>query len=149
MLRANRLLNLRIFSKNHTKCLATKPVPVLEDEYTKHPEYPPIADLSFRANLLKRRKHWYDQIKSLNTVEEKLLAINMPRYYGYKCLMLTDNNFSYNCLPFIQHSTRTILETTYGLPPLYKQLSDSANVFIDCVKADIESAIVFEHTGYR
>lgn len=149
MLRANRLLNFRLFSKNHTKCLATKPVPVLEDEYTKHPEYPPIADLSFRSNLLKRRKNWYDHIKSLNTVEEKLLAINMPRYYGYKCLMLTDTNFSYNCLPFIQHSTRTILETSAGLPLFYKQLSEAADAFIDSIKADIESAIVFEHTGYR
>lgn len=149
MLRANRLLNLRLFIKNHTKCLGTKPVPVLEDEYTKHPEYPPIADLSFRSNLLKRRKHWYDQIKSLSTVEEKLLAINMPRYYGYKCLMLTDTEFSYNCLPFIQHSTRTILDTSAGLPLFYKQLTDTADTFIDSIKADIESAIVFEHTGYR
>lgn len=126
------------------------------DEYEKEPKYPSIEELSFRRNLLKRRTHWYDHIRGLDTVEEKLLAINQPRYYGYKSVMLNDNNFGYNSLPFIQHSTRTSLDTTAT-----GQLSATLDVYnndghseadvqklVDTVRADIVDAIQFELTGY-
>lgn len=127
----------------------TKPSIVLDgDEYTKDAEYPPILDTTFQAKLLHKRESWYDHLQQLNTVEEKQIALNMPRYYGYKCLMLSENKFPYNCLPFVQHSTRTSLQAA-GLPEYYEPLRIRADKHLASIREDIESAIAFESIGYK
>lgn len=148
MLRAKKFLGTTFLSKNSKRYAATKLAPFIEDEYTKEPHYPPIEDLSFDSKLRKKRNHWYDHIKTLNTVEEKLYALNIPRYYGYKCLMLNDNTFTYNCLPLIQHCTRTSLQVD-GLPKSYESNREKADTFLSSIKSDIENAILFEHSCYR
>lgn len=125
---------------------------VEHEEYEKEAKYPAIKELSFRSNLLKRRTQWYDHIRDLGTVEEKLLAINQPRYYGYKSVMLNDKSFGYNSLPFIQHSTRTSLDTDGGLSTLqvYRHHSEEeVQKLVDDLKADVLDAIQFEMCGYE
>lgn len=118
-------------------------------EYTKEPQYPPIQELSFKANQLRKRASWYEHIRELPTVEEKLLALNMPRYYGYKCLMLRDDQFRYDCLPFVQHSTRTVF-TGGALPEaVYEPLRERAEQFVATIRDDVQAAIVFETIGYQ
>lgn len=127
----------------------TRPSIVLDgDEYSKEAEYPPIEEVTFTANLQRKRESWYDHIQHLNTIEEKQIAINKPRYYGYKCLLLPDDKFHYNCLPFVQHSTRTALKTA-GLPEYYGPLRIRADKHLASIRDDIESAIAFESVGYK
>lgn len=121
----------------------------LDDEFTKEPHYPPIQELSFKANLLRKRAAWHEHIRGLPTVEEKLLALNMPRYYGYKCLMLTDDRFRYDCLPLVQHSTRTLFEEGALPAAVYDALRAPAEQFVATIRDDVQSAIVFETIGYQ
>lgn len=146
MLRVGKLFGTAALSSN--RYASTKLVPLIEEEYTKEPNYPPIEDLSFQSKLRKKRTQWHDHIKALETAEEKLYALNIPRYYGYKTLMLNDNTFTYNCLPLMQHCTRTALHVD-GLPKNYENNQEKAAKFLTTIKSDIEDAILFEHSGYR
>lgn len=130
--------------------LVTKPdVAINEnDEYTKEPQYPPIVDVGYTATKLRERLEWHEKIKCLKTVEEKLFAINMPRYYGFKSVMLNDQVFRYNSLPFFQYCTRTSISDS-GLPEYYNKLNEKVDGLLGHVKSDIEDAILFEYTGYK
>lgn len=130
--------------------LVTKPnVSVDEnDEYTKEPQYPPILETGYKATKERSRLQWHEKIKCLKTVEEKLFAINMPRYYGFKCVMLNDHMFRYNSLPFFQYSTRTSLFDS-GLPDYYNKLNEKVDGLLGHIKSDVEDAVLFEYTGYR
>lgn len=81
-----------------------------DQEFTKEPEYPPIIDLSRDARRKRRLEAHYEEYKQVGTVEEKLFKLNLPKYYGYKSLMLGQENMPYNCLGLIQHLTRTDLK---------------------------------------
>lgn len=130
--------------------LVTKPRAFIDEneEYTKEPQYPPIVDWSYKANQSRKRLSWHEKIKCLKTVEEKLFAINMPRYYGFKCVMLNDNTFRYNSLPFYQYCTRTAIFDT-GLPEYYNKLNEKVDGLLGHIKSDIEDSILFEYTGYK
>lgn len=125
-------------------------VQAINSEYTDKPNYPPIVNMEVKQKFLRRREEWYDRMKvNAKTVEEKLIAINLPRYYGYKCLMLNDQQFHYNCLPFIQHATRTALNDINQMPNVYNNISkEQMDALVQTVKSDIEDAILFEFTGY-
>lgn len=118
------------------------------DEYTKEPQYPPILDTTYKAVKQRERLQWHEKIKCLKTVEEKLFAINMPRYYGFNSVVLNDHIFRYNCLPFFQHSTRTSLFDS-GLPDYYNKLNERVDGLLGHVKSDVEDAVLFEYTGYK
>lgn len=121
----------------------------LDPEYTTKPNYPPIVNNHHKAKFIRRREEWYERMKTnAVTVEEKLIAINLPRYYGYKCLMLNDTQFRYNCLPLIQCATRTVLNDINEMPAAYDISSEQMDSFVQTVKSDIEDAILFEFTGY-
>lgn len=84
------------------------------DEYSGRSGYPNILDLSFTARKMREREIWNQQTQNVVTVEEKLIKLNMPRYYGYKVVNLGDR-LPYNCLPATQYYTRTIFtETNFG-----------------------------------
>lgn len=138
------------FALVNCRHLVTKPtVAVVEDEeYTKEPQYPPILDISHKAQKERQRQKWYDKVECANTVEEKLIAINMPRYYGFKSVMLNDNTFRYNSLPFFKYTTRTSLFDT-GLPESYNKFNEKVDGLLGQVKSDVEDAVLFEYTGYR
>ncbi|XP_053695027.1 28S ribosomal protein S30, mitochondrial [Sabethes cyaneus] len=125
-----------------TRALA-KPV----GEYTNQPEYPPIQDLSFKEKKKREIANWHDKIKQLSTVEEKLFEINMPKFYGYKTHLITDQKFPYNVLPFAQYATRThFIEDT--LPESYTKLSEDSNKILETLRGELEDIIGFEHSVY-
>lgn len=78
-------------------------------EYSEVAEYPPIKEQSYQMKKATNTFQWHEKIKKIGTIEEKLIEINMPKYYGYKCLMLDDKflSFPYNTLPFYQYVTNT------------------------------------------
>lgn len=120
----------------------------VEDEYTKEPIYPDIVDPSFRKKKERQSLSWHEEVKNLNTVEEKLLKVNMPRYYGFRNYQLNDDHFRYNCLPFLQHWTRTSFEE--GIPTgYYGKTAEEENQLVAQLKDLIEEAVVFQHQGYR
>lgn len=120
-------------------------------EYTDEPQYPEIQDLSFEAKQYRRKKEVISQrIQALPTVEEKIMALNMKKYFGYKCIMLNDQAVQYNSLPFIQFSTRTKFnETGEDLPAYYSQFNASAEQLLPDIKKQVEEAIFFELECYR
>lgn len=132
----------------------TKAVAVADSEYTAEPEYPPIRNTSFKARKAQTVADWHSEIREVATVEEKMIKINMPRYYGYKVVDLTDSSVPYNALPLTQHYTRTVLEE---LPQLQsttesKQVDDNKTKMDAIVKAareDVIEALEYAHDLYK
>ncbi|XP_017034058.2 large ribosomal subunit protein mL65 [Drosophila kikkawai] len=83
-----------------------------DEEYTAQPVYPEIRDLTHKGRKQRSAADWHEEIRQVPTVEEKLIKINMPRYYGYKVVDFNDTKIPYNALPIAQHYTRTVLEKT-------------------------------------
>lgn len=123
------------------------------NEYTENPIYPEILNNSIKSKEIRKKMVWHEDIKKLKTVEEKLIKVNMPRYYGYKCVMFGDEKFPYNCLPLTQHYTRTMLKIDNNLPAFYnsnssvvdKLVTSLKNEIIDC----IEFAAFYFHHKYK
>uniref|UniRef100_A0A1A9VU90 Uncharacterized protein n=1 Tax=Glossina austeni TaxID=7395 RepID=A0A1A9VU90_GLOAU len=109
---------------------------VSNDDYTEIPQYPPIHDLSFRSRKESEAQNWHEEIMKVPTVEEKMIKINMPRYYGYRVVDLHDRCLPYNCLPALQHYTRTVFEE------MPSKISDEIlENQVEIVRADIQDAI--------
>lgn len=123
--------------RNHFRSTSTLP----NTEYTEYPEYPPIEDLSYESRKKKDAQKWSDAVQKCNTIEEKQMKLNMPKYYGWKCINFNDVLIPYNSLPLVQHCTRTCYKES--LPKYY----DSINVdqSAEELKSLIEDAILFEH----
>lgn len=137
--------NLEKYRKLSTNSL----VKIDNDEYTKEPQYPPIEERTFHHNLYKRRQKMFENLKNLGTIEEKIFALNMPKYYGHNCVMFYDNSFQYNCLPLIQHTTRTVFHAGMPVPITQEQDAEKFDSFFKSLKNDIEDAIAFEFSGYK
>lgn len=45
-----------------------------------HAEYPPIVDLKLEPTMLRQELELHEKIRNLNTIEEKTIGINMPRF---------------------------------------------------------------------
>lgn len=43
-------------------------------------EYPPILDLAPEPTVLREEFNVHEKIRNLNTIEEKTIGINMPRF---------------------------------------------------------------------
>lgn len=121
----------------------------IEDENKNaiEPVYPPIEDLSWNAKKKRKRQVWYDKIKSLKTIEEKLLELNMPKYYGWKSVLLDEYFVPYNSLSHAQHVTRTHIMKEPGLPSYYNSVisTEQLDNMLQSVKSNIEDNIIFEH----
>lgn len=111
-------------------------------------EYPVIEDISTEAKRIKKKLEWREKIKRVPTIEEKIIELNIPRYYGYKCLMLENNDFPYNSMPFIQYVTKTEFEQ---LPEKIKDEVEAKKIdgFLELIKSDIQDAIEFEIDAYK
>lgn len=116
-------------------------------EDAAEPIYPPIEDLSWKAKWTKKRQAWYDKIKNLETVEEKLFEINMPRYYGWKLLSLNEHVIPYNTLSHAQYFTKTHIIKESGLPAYYNNVisTEQLDRMVQAIKSDIEDNIIFEY----
>nr|XP_019534368.2 28S ribosomal protein S30, mitochondrial [Aedes albopictus] len=126
--------------------LSTRALANPSEEYAEQPQYPAIEDLSFRSRKKRDAAEWHERIRQLSTVEEKLFEINMPKYYGYKAHLITDQKLPYNVLPLAQYATRTYLEE--NLPETYRKLEESAKQLLDQVRGELEDVVGFELTGY-
>lgn len=119
-------------------------------EYTDQAQYPQIKDLSFEARRYEKKEVISKRIQALPTVEEKIMALNMKKYFGYKCIMLNDQTLHYNTLPFIQFCTRTKFnETGEDLPEYYGKFSGEAVEVLPTIKDKVEDAIFFELECYK
>lgn len=119
----------------------------VESEYSEVAEYPPIIDDEYRAKRSRRYLEWHEKIKKIGTIEEKLIEINMPRYYGYKCLMLDEKTFPYNTLPFFKYVTNTELVELETFKPNENEVKNIDN-FLQLIKSDFADALEFELDGY-
>lgn len=120
-----------------------------QSEYTDKPEYPPIEDLSLKVRRQKKIQSWYDKIQNLQTIEEKQIELNMPKYYGYKCHMLNEQKTPYNGLSMIQHRTETVFEEVDNLPEFYNQDEKILSSFVDMLQGNIENSIRFQYTDLK
>lgn len=108
------------------------------------PQYPEIKDITWRGRRKDEAAAWSKKIQDLGTIEEKLIVVNMPRFYGWKCIMLREGMQFYDSLPLCQHMTKTHL--VEGLPSIYNtnEAEKAATQFANEVKAEVEDALVFE-----
>ncbi|XP_061400054.1 large ribosomal subunit protein mL65 [Musca vetustissima] len=114
------------------------------DEYWETPQYPEIKDTSFAGRKQDEARSWHEQIQKTPTVEEKLIKINMPRYYGYKVVHMNEERLPYNCLPAIQHYTRTHFE------PMEKELKEDEKLstYVNKMKDRIVETLEFSYDVY-
>jgi small subunit ribosomal protein S30 len=120
-----------------------------EQEYRDTPQYPPILDISYEARKKRMIDEWHEKIKSLKTVEEKLFEINVPRYYGWKPIMLLEESVPYNAVSFAQHVTRTHFREFKGLPHYSTDLEEQSHKLLGQIKPCIEEALIFEYKYRR
>lgn len=110
-------------------------------------EYPPIEDLSTKAKKERIKAAWHKEVENVQTIEEKLLKINVPYYYGLRTIPLNDK-YVYNCLPYMQHWTRTQIEK--DLPgDWYSQSAEDVDALVNNIREEFIEAILFQYQGYR
>lgn len=133
--------------KSLIRTQSTQVAALNQDEYTETPEYPPIVDQSLQARKLRERQAVHQKIQRLNTVEEKQIGLNMPRYYGWQCVMLREDSVPYNALPLVQCYTRTHLKPWEELPDVYGETAAVADQAVNEIKSLVEDAIALELEG--
>lgn len=127
---------------HHARKLTTQVAPVNETV-----AYPEILDVSPRGEHRRLQEEYFNKIKNLATVEEKLFAINLPKYYGWPTFVLKENFVPYNFLPFSQFITRTVLSENNRLPLCLSE--DNLNLLKERVKEELEKVIIFEQTSVK
>ncbi|XP_066993772.2 large ribosomal subunit protein mL65 [Anabrus simplex] len=122
-----------------------------ELEYSEQPEYPPILDVSIKAKRERVKGTWHEKIKSLRTVEEKLMEVNMPKYYGWNVCMLMEDEVPFNSLSLAQYVTRTHFSKCEDLPSFYSSsgIVDNASNVLENIKSEVQSALVYEYHSRR
>jgi small subunit ribosomal protein S30 len=111
-------------------------------------EYPPIIDSTYIARQNRKKLETYERIKKCPTIEEKIIELNMPRYWGFKCLMMGDDWYPYNALPMVRYSTKTdFQESSLKIedPAEAKKVDD----FYNLLKTELIDTIEFELSGYK
>lgn len=117
-------------------------------EHIEKAKYPEIFDITKKAEQTRKKIAWHEDVKNVKTIEEKLIKVNMPKYYGYQMMMMTEERLPYNCLPYVQHWTRTQYEN--GIPSSWnKQSSADNDFFVNEIKNLIEESLRFQHTECR
>lgn len=124
---------------------------VTEKKTETEPRYPPIEDPSFKSYFKRQREELAEGIKDARSVEEKMIKLNMPRYWGYKSVMLTESNYQYNAIDQIQYITRTHVPKEPGLPSYYNDVitPEKLKENVQKIKGSIEDSLLFEYTGRK
>lgn len=113
-------------------------------DYSEVPNYPEIKDLSFPARKRSQREDWRKQIRDVPTVEEKMIKINEPRYYGYKVVKLGDAKLPYDILPAMQHYTRTVFDQdTLKLKETDETKTKQLDAFVQAVRGDVQNGLEY------
>lgn len=117
-------------------------------ESTEKVEYPEILDPSRKAVSDREKIVWHEQVKQCSTIEEKLIKVNMPAFWGLRTTPLVNDEYCYNCLPYFQHWTRTHYEN--GLPSgWFKSSSETVDGLVNSIRDQIIEAISFQYQGFR
>ncbi|KAH8263976.1 hypothetical protein KR026_009978 [Drosophila bipectinata] len=136
------LIKLACVRKLTQKCSEINPRPAKRGPY-----YPEIQNVSLKARQQNNAEDWHKEIYQVPTVEEKILKINMPRYYGYKVVNFSDTKTPYNALPVTQHYTRTVTEK-FQTPITGFTEKNSERIFTAARKEAIE-AVEFSYDYCR
>lgn len=111
-------------------------------------EYPPIVDNSKKVVAEREKLAWHEKVKNCPTIEEKLIKVNMPAYWGLRTTPLINDEYHYNCFPYFQHWTRTQYE--YGLPTgWFKSSTDVIDDLVKNIRDQVMEAISFQYKGFR
>ena len=113
-----------------------------ESEFTSEPVYPPILDLSYEAVKDRKIEEIAQKITNLPTVEEKLIELNEPKYYGWWACRLRERQIPYDALPFTQFATRTCVANE--LPPIYTGMEEIASNAVPLIKDKLSDLILQE-----
>ncbi|XP_033150249.1 28S ribosomal protein S30, mitochondrial [Drosophila busckii] len=127
------------------RCLFIKAEPqavLSQGDSTGVAQYPEIKDLSFKARKQEKAAEWHNEIRQVPTIEEKMIKVNLPRYYGYKVVDFNDTKVPYNALPLTQHYTRTVLEEL----PVAESVMDQ---FVKSARSDAIEALEYAHDYYK
>lgn len=126
--------------------------PYFKDKVYKYPEpvddeslpseYPEIEDVSRAARRARMQQEYYDKFKALNTVEEKMIALNNPKFYGWPSYQLKESHVPYDYLPFAQYITRTVISEQKLLPS--QATEEQIRPLVNQMKAELEKVILFE-----
>lgn len=111
-------------------------------------EYPPILDLSYRAVRTRKKEEHYALVRRQETVEEKLIAVNMPRYYGWTSVLMKENEVHYDSLEQAQFVTRTHILLKAGLPAVYDTVisTEALDSIVENVRSQVEEVLVLEYS---
>lgn len=127
---------------------ATQNAIVKSTDDTVKVEYPPILDQSKKAVADREKISWHEQVKKCLTIEEKLIKVNMPAYWGLRTIPLINDEYHYNCFPYFQHWTRTQYEN--GLPSgWFKSSTEKVDGLVNSIREQIIEAISFQYQGLR
>ena len=121
----------------------------VSDTAEHEPEYPPILDLSFRAVRTRKKEEHYALVKRQKTVEEKLIAVNMPRYYGWISIQMKENEVPYDSLEHAQYVTRTHIFPQTGLPSSFYDnviSTEALDSIVENVRSQVEEVLVLEYS---
>ncbi|KAK8397226.1 hypothetical protein O3P69_004738 [Scylla paramamosain] len=88
-------------------------------EYTDTPQYPEIIDVSREANKRRKKEAWHQKVTNLPSVEQKMMELNMPKYFGHWSCQLRDNRPTLLTTDFCRFATRTHVEEVERLPEHY------------------------------
>ena len=113
-----------------------------ESEYVDVPVYPPILGMSQQAIADRKIESEAKKITSLPTVEEKLVELNAPKYYGWWACQLSDYKIPYDGLQFYKFATRTAVQE--GLPPIYSTTDEAVAQYFPVVKSHLSELILQE-----
>lgn len=107
--------------------------------------------MSFKGRKRRQREAWYEEIKALETVEEKLFKVNMPRYYGWRLLLLKEDKIPYDTLKYTQYITRTHVMKETGLPSYYNNVisTEKLDSIVEAIKSNIVDDIALEYCHQR
>ncbi|GBP91739.1 28S ribosomal protein S30, mitochondrial [Eumeta japonica] len=98
---------------------------------------------------MRERDNIHEKIQKLWTVEEKQIALNMPRYYGFPCVILNEDKVPYNALPLIQFYTKSHFISVEKLPDPYLSLESTATTIAQEIKYLVEEMLITEHEGVK
>lgn len=109
--------------------------------------YPQVNDVSPHGVFRTQQEKYFEKIKALETVEEKIIALNMPRYWGWPAFILKEGVLPYNPLPFAQFLTRTVISQSNKLPLFRKD--ESTQTLLTQLKKELEKVVLFENNFRR
>lgn len=111
--------------------------------------YPPILDVSVRGKHERETLEMHKKIQALHTVEEKLIALNVPRYYGWESIVLNEGKVPYNFLPLVKSTTKTQLHQVQNECVSAPLTEEKLKQILEGIKNQLEKILVYHSRSQR